>query len=120
MSKYANNPVVGIDISADFSMVAILKPNGDLYRKPFRINHDAEGFNYLYGQIKKVEEEFNMIAPVFMESTGMYHLNLLYFLKNKSLEVYTLNPLITNSNRNTDIRKEKSDKKDSIAKCKLK
>lgn len=114
MSKYVNNPVVEIDISADFSMVAIIKPNGDLYRKPFRINHDVEGFNYLYGQIKKVEEEFNMIVPIFMESTGMYHLNLFYFLKNKSLEVYILNPLITNSNRNMDIRKEKSDKKDSI------
>lgn len=119
MSKYLNNPVIGIDISADFSMVAILKPNGDLLRKPFKIKHDAEGFKYLLGQIKKVEGEFKMSAPTFMESTGIYHLNLFHFLKNSSLEVSLLNPLITNSNKNKEIRKEKSDKKDSISIAKI-
>lgn len=119
MSNYLNNPVVGIDVSADFSMVAILKPNGDLLRKPFKIKHDAEGFKYLLEQIKKVEKEFKMSAPTFMESTGIYHLNLFHFLKNKSLEVSLLNPLITNSNKNKEIRKEKSDKKDSISIAKI-
>lgn len=119
MSNYLYNPVIGIDVSADFSMVAILKPNGELLRKPFKIKHDAQGFKYLVEQIKKVEKEFKMSAPTFMESTGIYHLNLFHFLKKSSLEVSLLNPLVTHSNKNKDIRKEKSDKKDSIGIAKI-
>ena len=45
MSKFFNSPVVGIDVSADFSYVAILAPNGDVYKKSFKIKHDVSGFN---------------------------------------------------------------------------
>ncbi|MEG2353197.1 MAG: IS110 family transposase, partial [Clostridium sp.] len=58
MPKFLNSPTVGIDVSADFSFVAILTPNGDIYKKAFRIDHNVKGFNYLFEQIKKVEEEF--------------------------------------------------------------
>lgn len=119
MSKFLNNPVVGVDVSADFSMVAMLKPNGDLYTKRFKINHDAEGFKYLLERIKKMEDESSLNTPVFLESTGVYHLTLFRFLKNNGIEVFLLNPLITNSNKNKDIRKEKSDKKDCLSIAKI-
>lgn len=115
MSKFFTQPVIGIDVSADYSMVAILAPNGDIYRKPFKVNHDAAGFDYLLKQIKKVEEEFSMKPPLFMESTGIYHLTLFHFLKTSNLEAYVINPLITNSNKNSDIRKVKNDKLDAIS-----
>lgn len=51
MSKFINNPVFGIDVAADFSIVTILAPNGDIYRKSFRVNHTLEGFNYLVSEI---------------------------------------------------------------------
>ena len=35
MSKFTDKPIFGIDVAADFSIVAILSPNGDIYRKPF-------------------------------------------------------------------------------------
>ncbi|MFC3926349.1 IS110 family transposase, partial [Clostridium punense] len=44
MSKYFYSPVVGIDVSAEFSIVAILAPNGDVYKKSFKVVHDADGF----------------------------------------------------------------------------
>jgi transposase len=119
MSKYFYNPVVGIDVSADFSMVAILAPNGDIYKKPFKVKHDVDGFNHLLKEIKKVEKEFNMKTPTFMESTGVYHLSLFHFLSKNELEVFIINPLITNSNKNKDIRKVKNDKKDAINIAKL-
>ena len=53
MSKFLNAPVIGIDVSADFSFVAILAPNGAIYRKAFRINYDVEGFDYLLKETKK-------------------------------------------------------------------
>ena len=119
MSKYFYSPTVGIDVSADFSMVAILAPNGDIYKKPFKIKHDVDGFYRLLREIRKVEKEFNMKAATFMESTGVYHLSLFHFLSQNELEVFVINPLITNSNKNKDIRKVKNDKKDALNIAKL-
>lgn len=115
MSKFFNNPTVGIDISADFSFIAILAPNGDIYRKAFRIKHDVNGFNHLLKEIKKVEEEFNMKTTIFMESTGVYHLSLFHFLNKNFDNTFVINPLITKCNKNVDIRKVKNDKKDALS-----
>jgi transposase len=119
MSKYFYSPVVGIDVSADFSIVAILAPNGDAYKKSFKVVHDADGFNHLVREIEKVEKEFNMKTGIFMESTGVYHLSLFHFLKNYNLEAYVINPLVTNCNKNSDIRKVKNDKKDAVSIAKI-
>jgi transposase len=115
MSKFFNLPVVGIDVSADFSMVAILAPNGDIYRKAFKINNDIKGFSYLVQEMRKVEEEFSLKPVIFMESTGIYHLTLFHFLKHNELKAFVINPLVTNSNKNFGIRKVKNDKKDALS-----
>lgn len=115
MSKFYSSPVTGIDIAADFSIATILAPDGSIYKKPFRFNHDAEGFNYFLQEIKKVEEIFDKPNPVFMEATGIYHLNLFYFLINNKVESYVINPIVTNCNKNKEIRKVKNDKSDSYA-----
>lgn len=115
MCKFFYNPVVGIDVSADFSYAAILAPNGDIHKKPFKIKHDLNGFNHLVNEIKKVEEEFNMKTAIFMESTGVYHLSLFHYLNNNFDNTFVINPLITKSNKNGDIRKVKNDKKDSLS-----
>ncbi len=114
MSKFFYRPTVGIDVSADFSVVAILAPDGEIFKKPFKINHNRDGFDYLVDQIKKAEKEFNMKTGIFMESTGVYHLTLFHFLKDK-FETFIFNPLITNSNKNSGIRKVKNDKRDAIS-----
>nr|WP_017751889.1 transposase [Clostridium tyrobutyricum] len=118
MSKFFYRPVVGIDISTDFSIVTILTPDSDVYRKPFKIKHNRNGFDYLVDQIKKVEERFNMKTAIFIESTGIYHLTLFHFLKD-TFETCILNPLITNCNKNGDIRKVKDDKKDVLTIAKI-
>lgn len=119
MSNFYNKPTVGIDVSADFSYVAILAPNGDIYRKSFKIKHDVSGFNYLFKEIKKVEEEFNMKTGIFMESTGVYHLSLFHFLNKNFDNTFVINPLVTNCNKNVDIRKVKNDKKDALSIAKI-
>lgn len=115
MSKFFNSPTVGIDVSADFSYVAILAPNGDIYRKSFKIKHDVSGFNHLLKEIKKVEEEFSMKTGIFMEATGVYHLSLFHFLNTNFDNTFVINPLVTNCNKNVDIRKVKNDKKDALS-----
>ncbi|NLZ34624.1 MAG: IS110 family transposase [Clostridiales bacterium] len=114
MSKFFNSPVVGIDVSADFSYAAILAPNGDIYKKSFKIKHNLNGFTHLVNEIKKVEEEFNMKTAIFMESTGVYHLSLFHYLNNNFDNTFVINPLITKSNKNGDIRKVKNDKRDAL------
>jgi len=115
MSKFFNSPTVGIDVSADFSFIAILAPNGDVYKKAFKINHNVKGFNHLINEIKKVEEEFNMKTGIFMESTGVYHLSLFHFLNKNFDNTFVINPLITKCNKNEAIRKVKNDKKDALS-----
>ena len=119
MSNFFYNPVVGIDVSADFSYAAILAPNGDIYKKPFKIKHDVNGFNHLVNEIKKVEEEFNMKTAIFMESTGVYHLSLFHYLNNNFDNTFVINPLVTKSNKNSGIRKVKNDKQDALAIAKI-
>lgn len=115
MSKFIYNLTVGLDVSADFSYVAIIEPNGDIHRKVFKINHNADGFNYLVEEIKKAEKKLSSKPAIFMESTGVYHIALFRFLEKFFNDVFIINPLVTNSNKNSDIRKVKNDKKDAIS-----
>jgi transposase len=119
MSKYLNSIVVGIDVSSEFSFVAVLAPDGSQYRKPFKISHTSDGFNYLIEQIKKAEEKFSTKPVFFMESTGVYHLTLFNFLKDNKFESFVINPLITNCNKNKNIRKVKNDRNDALSIARL-
>jgi len=111
--------LLGIDVASEFSFAAVLAPNGSHYRKPFNIFHTADGFKYLIEQIKKAEEEFSTKPVFFMESTGVYHLTLFHFLKDNNFETFVINPLVTNCNKNKEIRKVKNDKNDALSIAKL-
>jgi len=119
MSKYLNDLVVGIDVASEFSFASILAPNGSQYKKAFKFFHTADGFNYFLGQIKKAEEELSTKPVFFMESTGVYHLTLFHFLKNNNFQTFVINPLVTNCNKNKDIRKVKNDRNDALSIAKL-
>jgi len=106
---------VGIDVGADFSWISILTPDHKTVVKPFKISHnDIKSLEKAVSTIKKVEELYSLEAHTFLESTGIYHLPLFYYLKESGFEVFILNPLITDSNKNSGIRKVKNDKSDAI------
>lgn len=119
MSKYYDKSVIEIDVASEFSVATILAPNGDVFKKSFKFNHSLRGFKHLMEELKKVENEFSMKPAIFMESTGIYHSTLFYFLLKNNYDAFIINPLITNSNKNKDIRKVKSDKKYSLNIAKL-
>ncbi len=54
-----------------------------------------------------------------MGSTGVYHLTLFHFLKDKKFETFVINPLVTNCNKNKDIRKVKNDRCDALSIAKI-
>lgn len=106
---------VGVDVSADFSWFSILTPGYAPAMKPFKANHGSlDSLEKAVLSIKKTEELHSMKARIFMESTGIYHFPLFCYLKESGFEVFVLNPLITDSNKNSGIRKVKNDRNDSL------
>jgi len=119
VSQFLNDFVVGIDVSSEFSIVAMLAPTGELIRKPFRIDHNPVGFHKLLDILKKEEERLKRKPIYFVESTGIFHLPLFFFLKSNDLKGFVLNPLCVHSTKNFDLRKVKNDNKDSEAIARL-
>lgn len=119
MSQFCNSPVIGVDVAANFSVATALKPNGDTFKKNFRFNHTLDGFESFLQLLHEIEEEFNSMPQVFCESTGIYHLTLLHYLSDRQIDIHVINPLITNSNKNFNIRKVKNDKLDSFSIARL-
>ena len=119
LSRFLDDFVVGIDVSSEFSIVAMLEPSGTLIRKPFRINHNPEGFLKLLEILKKEEERLKRKPIYFVESTGIFHLPLFFFLRSNDLKGFVLNPLSVHSIKNFDLRKVKNDAKDAEAIARL-
>lgn len=117
---YFNFLSVGIDVGADFSWMQILTPDHKPVVKPFKIYHDRlDSLELAVFTIKKAEETSSLKARIFLESTGIYHFPLFCYLKESGFEVFVLNPLITDSTKNSGIRKVKNDKIDALRIAKI-
>ena len=111
---------VGIDVGADFSQISILTPDHKPFVKAFKVIHNnSDSLKKAVSTIKKAEESNSMKARIFLESTGIYHFPLFCYLKDSGFEVFVLNPLITDSTKNSSLRKVKNDKFDSLRIAKL-
>ena len=60
---------VGIDVSKGKSMVAIMRPFGEIVSAPFEIKHTASDIHSLVELINSVEGE----SRIVMEHTGRYY-----------------------------------------------
>ena len=74
---------VGIDVSKGKSMVAIMRPFGEIVSAPFEIKHTASGINSLVELINSVEGE----SRIVMEHTGRYYEVLAHQLSEANLFV---------------------------------
>lgn len=102
---------VGIDVSKGKSTVAIISIDGKLLVKPFEVIHNNKGIEELLKQIEKYpKEEIRFL----MEATSHYHYPILQPLINKNYWVCVENALTIKKYCDTDLRKVKNDKKDSI------
>ena len=105
---------VGIDVGADFSFMSIALPNQTFVGKPFRITHaNPASLEKAVLTIKEAEESNSLKAHIFLESTGIYHYPLFCYLRDKGFPVSIVNPIITKSSTNINIRKVHNDKFDS-------
>jgi len=105
---------VGIDVGADFSFMSIALPNQTYVGNPFKITHaNPASLEKAVLTIKEAEESNSLKARIFLESTGIYHYPLYCYLRDKGFNVSIINPIITKSSTNINIRKVHNDKFDS-------
>lgn len=79
---------VGIDVSKGKSTVCMLKPYGEIVCKPFEVIHTEKGLGELASMILRFDDE----VKVVMEATGIYHLPVLTYLREKRIFVSVINP----------------------------
>ncbi|MGN0548942.1 MAG: IS110 family transposase [Acutalibacteraceae bacterium] len=100
---------VGIDISRGKSMVAVLRPFGEIVLPPFTVGHSTAELNALAEQLKSIEGE----TRVVMEHTGRYYEPVANTLHNFGLFVSAVNPLLIKEYGGNSLRKVKTDKADA-------
>ncbi len=64
-------------------------------------------------KIKEAQETYSLESRCFLESTGIYHIPLLCFLRDKGFDCSVINPIITKNSTNISVRKLHNDKFDS-------
>lgn len=101
---------VGIDVSKGKSMVAIMRPFGEIVSTPFEIKHTTSDIKSLVELINSVEGE----SRIVMEHTGHYYEVLAHQLSDANLFVSTINPKLIKDFDNDSLRKVKSDKADAV------
>ena len=105
---------VGIDIGADFSLMAIALPTQEVVGHSYKILHSSlRSIQGAIDRIRTLEKQHGLTAKIFMESTGIYHYPIYYRMKEEGFEVFVLNPLITHANSNINVRGVHNDKFDA-------
>ena len=101
---------IGIDVSKFKSTIAIIK-DGDIFTKPFTINHSQEGFDIFECKLKGIDKSQ---IKIVMESTGIYHLTLLTKLLENNYFVCVENAFLLKKFFDVHLRKAKTDNLDSL------
>lgn len=105
---------VGMDVGADFTWMSIALPNQTFVGKPYKILHSSiASLELAVSKIKEAEELYSLESRTFLESTGIYHYPLFCYLRDKGFNCSVINPIITKSSTNINIRKVHNDRFDS-------
>lgn len=102
---------VGIDVSKGKSTISIITTEGEVIEEAFEISHDQSGFEKLISKVKNIDKKE---IKFLMEATGHYHLPLLNSLLEKEYTVCVENALVIKKYCDMDLRKVKTDRKDSL------
>ena len=101
---------IGIDISKGKSMVAIMRPFGEVVASPFEVMHTDSNLRQLADRLKSLNGE----TKVIMECTGSYFYPIAYALHEAGLFVSAVHAQLIHDYGNNTIRKVKTDKADAV------
>lgn len=101
---------VGIDVSKGKSMIAVMRPFGEVVLSPFEIHHSDSELHELAKLLRSLPGE----TRVVMEATGNYHLQVAWLLNDSGFYVSVVNAMLVHDYGNNSLRRAKTDKKDAI------
>lgn len=101
---------VGIDVSKGKSMIAVMRPFGEVVLTPFEVQHTASELSELVRTLKSLVGE----TRVVMEATGNYHAPIALALQSAGFYVSIVNAILVHDYGNNSLRRAKTDKKDAI------
>ena len=101
---------VGIDVSKGKSMIAVMRPFGEVVISPFEVQHTASELSELAKLLKSLDGE----TRVVMESTGNYLTPVAWLLHDAGLYVSVVNAMLVHDYGNNSLRRAKTDKKDAV------
>lgn len=104
------NNSVGIDVSKGKSMVAVMRPFGEVVIPPFEVQHTDSELSKLADLLKSLDGETRIV----MEATGSYHLPIAWSLYEYGVFVSVVNPMLVHDYGNNSLRRAKTDKKDAV------
>ena len=101
---------VGIDVSKGKSMMAALRPMGEVALQPREYPHTEVGLEQMALAILALGDDTRAI----MEATGGYHEPVATVLHEHGIRVTVINPLFIKQSGGGSIRKIKTDKADAV------
>lgn len=112
---------VGIDVASDKHDFMLMTDEGVFYTKhSITIPNTNEGYKKLHNSITEfcgAKNDYQV--RIGLESTGFYHLNLVFYLLQKDYKVTIINPILTNMfKKSKRVHTPKNDNLDSINICK--
>lgn len=101
---------VGIDVSKGKSMIAVMRPFGEVVVSPFEVQHtDSE-----LGELSRLLKSLGGETRVVMEYTGNYHAPVAWMLHDAGIYVSIVNAILVHDYGNNSLRRAKTDKKDAV------
>lgn len=101
---------VGIDVSKGKSMIAVVRPFGEIVIEPYEVRHTASELKELAHSLKSLDGD----TRVIMEHTGRYYEPIAQQLHDAGIFVSAVNPLLIREYGNNSLRRVKTDKADSL------
>ena len=101
---------IGIDVSKGKSTVAVIRPFGEIVKKPFDVEHTSKDLNDLADFILSLEGE----SRVVLEHTGKYSAPIAESLCKAGIFVSAVNAKLIYNYGNDTIRRDKTDKVDAL------
>jgi len=102
---------VGIDVGKWNHHAAFMNSSGNHSASELAFTNTSEGFQLLLSSLNSFDKTQTIIG---LEATGHYWLALFSFLVDNSWPVKVINPMQSDALRNINIRKTKTDRKDSV------
>jgi Transposase and inactivated derivatives len=101
---------VGIDVSKGKSMIAVMRPFGEVVASPFEISHTERELKELTRFLKSLSGE----TKVIMEYTGKYYQPIARYLREAGIFVSVVNAILVHDYGGNSLRRVKTDRKDAI------